>query len=77
MSEPTGEPTFEESLAALERVVARLESGEVGLEEALTLFEQGRGHLARCRERLGVVQKRIEELTGEAAPTPPDAGSPF
>lgn len=62
---PTQEPTFEESLAALEGVVARLESGEVGLEEALTLFEQGRSHLTRCRARLAAVQQRIDELTGE------------
>lgn len=77
MTQETPEPTFEESLAALERVVARLESGEVGLEEALALFEQGRAHLARCRDRLGVVQRRIEELTGEAAPAPPEAPPPF
>jgi exodeoxyribonuclease VII small subunit len=63
-----GEPTFEVSLAALERVVARLESGEVGLEEALKLFEEGRGHLTRCRDRLGAVQQRIEELTGPGSP---------
>ena len=64
--------TFERSLAALEAVVARLEQGDVGLEEAVALFEQGRGHLERCKERLASAQQRIEELTGapEARATP-------
>ena len=75
-AEPGEEPTFEESLAALERVVARLESGEVGLEEALRLFEQGRGHLTRCRDRLGAVQERIEELTGAESAEPGQESRP-
>jgi len=71
----TDEPTFEQALAALEGVVARLESGDVGLEEALALFEQGRAQLVICRARLAAVQHRIEELTGDQGP--PDAGAPF
>jgi exodeoxyribonuclease VII small subunit len=65
---------FEEALAALEEVVARLESGDVGLEEAVSLFERGQVLLARCRERLAAAQQRIEELT--AAELPPDPGAP-
>jgi exodeoxyribonuclease VII small subunit len=60
--------TFEEALAGLESVVARLESGDVGLEEAVALFEEGRRHLAVCRERLAVAQGRIEELTASDLP---------
>lgn len=73
MSEPdAAAPTFEQALAELDRVVARLESGEVGLEEAIALFEAGQGHLRACRERLALAQHRIEELTAEApTPTPP------
>ena len=85
--EPTGAVpvTFEEALRRLDEVVARLESGEVGLEEAVALFEQGQGYLAACRERLGAAQRRIEELTAESLPSsetpeaPPqaEAGTPF
>jgi exodeoxyribonuclease VII small subunit len=57
------QPTFETALAALEDVVRRLESGDVGLEEAVTLFENGQRHLEICRERLASVEARIEELT--------------
>jgi exodeoxyribonuclease VII small subunit len=66
-------PTFEEALRRLDEVVARLEGGEVGLEEAVALFEQGQGYLAACRERLAAAQKRIEELTAdELGPAPSD-----
>lgn len=72
----SGEPpvTFEEALRRLDEVVARLESGEVGLEEAVALFEQGQGLLATCRERLGAAQRRIEELTAEDLPGAGGAG---
>lgn len=79
---PAPEPaSFEEALRQLDEVVARLESGDVGLEEAVALFERGQGHLRVCRERLAAAQRRIEELTAEdlgppaegpgAAETPP------
>ena len=61
-------PSFERALADLDRVVARLESGEVGLEEAVALFEEGQRHLKACRERLAVAQRRIEELTSDDLP---------
>lgn len=72
-------PSFERALAELEAVVARLESGEVGLEEAVSLFERGQAHLAVCRERLAVAQRRIEELTSEDLPRGRDgeAAPPF
>ena len=80
MSEPAGgappPATFEEALRLLDEVVARLESGDVGLEEAVALFERGQGYLAVCRERLAAAQKRIEELTaGDAPPAPPGAST--
>ncbi|MFN8110949.1 MAG: exodeoxyribonuclease VII small subunit [Thermoleophilia bacterium] len=79
MSEDQQPVSFEQALASLDRVVSRLESGDVGLEEAVTLFEEGRRHLAVCRERLAVAERRIEELTAEAEPGAPDpaAGQPF
>lgn len=66
--------TFEEALRRLDEVVARLESGEVGLEEAVALFEQGQVLLAACRERLSAAQRRIEELTAEDLPSSAPSG---
>lgn len=62
---PEDPATFEEALAQLDAVVERLESGGVGLEEAVALFERGRVHLAVCRERLAASEARIRELTAE------------
>lgn len=60
--------SFEQALAGLDDVVARLESGEIGLEEAVGLFEQGQRYLAACRQRLNVAQARIDELTAAELP---------
>ena len=72
MSETEPTPTtFEEALDALEAVVAQLERGEVGLEEAVWLFENGQRFLAVCRERLAAAQARIDELTASELPSSP------
>lgn len=61
--------SFEQALDGLDGVVARLESGEIGLEEAVGLFEQGQRYLAACRDRLNAAQGRIDELTAAELPT--------
>jgi len=71
---PSGEAlTFEQALAGLDEVVSRLESGEVGLEEAVALFERGQAYLVACRERLAAAQRRIDELTSTDLPGDPGA----
>jgi exodeoxyribonuclease VII small subunit len=80
MSETEPTPTtFEDALNALEAVVTQLERGEVGLEEAVRLFEDGQRYLAVCRERLGAAQARIDELTASELPNDPtpEAAEPF
>ncbi len=73
------EMAFEVALARLDEVVARLEAGGVGLEEAVGLFEQGQEYLRLCRTRLAVAQRRIEELTAQDLPDagPIDEGGPL
>lgn len=56
------EATFEERLKALERVVARLESDDVPLEEAITLYEDGMKLHQACEKVLAEAQVRIEKL---------------
>ena len=73
MTEQNSAPvTFESALDALEEIVQRLERGDVGLEEAVALFEEGQRHLAACRERLAVAQGRIDELTASELPAAAD-----
>ena len=58
--------TFEESVAELEKIVAAIESGQVGLEESLAKYEQGMELVKRCRSILDRAEKRIEQLTQTA-----------
>lgn len=56
------EKTFEASLAELEDIVAKLESGDLPLEESLELFEKGISLSRECRSRLANAERRIEIL---------------
>ena len=62
MSETDEELSFDAALEQLEAVVAKLESGDVGLEDAVALFEQGQKYLATCTSRLEQIERRIEEI---------------
>ena len=70
---------FEDQLAKLESIVARLEDDSVGLEEALGLFENGMDLAKKCRERLEEVETRVSQLLeGEilVAPTTSPSWAP-
>ena len=54
---------FEDGLSELEATVAKLESGELTLEDSLAAFERGVGLVKVLNERLGAVEQRIEVLT--------------
>ena len=58
----TDNPSFEDALAALEECVARLESGDLSLEETLTVFERGQNLLAVCEEALEKAELTLETL---------------
>lgn len=55
--------TFEQALKNLEEAVARLEKGQIPLEEALDSFEAGVQSANLCRKKLQAVEARIETLT--------------
>ena len=61
---PADEPTFEESLVQLERTLRELEDGQLGLEDALSRYEEGVGLIKRCYRRLREAEQRVLELTG-------------
>jgi exodeoxyribonuclease VII small subunit len=60
--EGAGRLTFEQALAALERVVQELEHGELGLSETLARYEQGVKYLKECYEQLTEAERRVELL---------------
>ena len=55
-------PTFEASLAELEKVVHELENGDLPLERALELFERGVQLSECCRKQLEEAETRVEVL---------------
>jgi len=61
------EKAFEEALKELEEIVNRLEQGDLPLEEALQLFEQGVKLSRLCHTRLDEAQKRVEILLKDEA----------
>jgi exodeoxyribonuclease VII small subunit len=63
-SDDVKEPSFEECLGELESIVAELESGKLGLSEALARYEQGVQHLKACHTILERVERKIELLSG-------------
>lgn len=54
--------SFEELQRELDDVVARLERGDVPLDEALALWERGEALYRACVERLDRAELQIEDL---------------
>jgi exodeoxyribonuclease VII small subunit len=65
MSKPSGEPSFEGALAELEKIVARMEGGELTLEEALATHKRGLELARFCQQKLEAAQQQVKVLEGE------------
>jgi exodeoxyribonuclease VII small subunit len=53
---------FEDALGKLEKIVSKLEDGEIPLEESLKLFEEGIRLSRLCNQKLEEAEKRVEIL---------------
>ena len=53
---------FEKSLQHLEKIVSKMESGELGLEESLEQFEKGINLAKNCQDTLVNAELRVEQL---------------
>ncbi|HEX5262090.1 MAG TPA: exodeoxyribonuclease VII small subunit [Phenylobacterium sp.] len=69
MSEPAeiATLTFEQALAELEQIVARLESGQAPLEDSISMYERGAALKAHCETRLAAARLRVEKIVVSAA----------
>jgi exodeoxyribonuclease VII small subunit len=66
-------PKFEECLQRLETIVQQLERGDLSLEQALKLFEEGVGLSDSCRRELEEAEGKVEILlkqNGRLQPEP-------
>ncbi|MFN2443941.1 MAG: exodeoxyribonuclease VII small subunit [Thermoanaerobaculia bacterium] len=70
---------FEKAFQQLEKIVQRLETEELSLDDSLKLFEEGIGLSRFCHEKLEEVEKKIELILSDARGEPvtePFAGEP-
>ena len=54
--------TFEQKMARLEEIVARLEKGDAQLSDSLALFEEGTRLVASCRTELDKAEQQVGKL---------------
>ena len=68
--------SFEQAMDRLDQIVRRLEQGDVPLEEALTLFEEGSRLVKKCSAQLDRAEQKVSKLLagpdGSAVETPFD-----
>ena len=67
MARKPKEAGFETTLAELEELVARMEAGDLPLDEALRNFERGVQLTRECQASLQAAQQRVQVLTQTAA----------
>ncbi len=65
---------FETCLAELETLVARMEQGELNLDDSLGAFERGISLFRRCQQALDQAELKVQQLLD---PEDPDSALPL
>ena len=55
--------SFEAAMGELEQIVAKLEKGDVELEESITIYERGEALRAHCDALLKKAEAKVEKIT--------------
>ena len=66
--------TFEQKMARLEEIVAKLEKGDAQLSDSLALFEEGTRLVAACRGELDKAEQQVVKLMKGADGAPVETG---
>ncbi|NQZ30321.1 MAG: exodeoxyribonuclease VII small subunit [Oceanospirillaceae bacterium] len=56
-------PSFEQSLADLENLVTRMETGDLSLDDSLSAFEEGVKLTRQCQKMLEEAEQKVQILT--------------
>ncbi len=72
-SKPVEEMSFEEAMAELEAVVAKLERGDVALDASIGLYERGAALKARCEAKLKEAEEKVAAIALDNAGNPTGA----
>ncbi|MBB3392427.1 MULTISPECIES: exodeoxyribonuclease VII small subunit [unclassified Rhizobium] len=62
--------SFEKAVAELESIVARLERGDVALDESIEIYERGEALKKHCEALLTAAENRIEKIRLDRAGKP-------
>jgi exodeoxyribonuclease VII small subunit len=64
------ELSFEEAFAEIESILTRLQTGDLKLEETVTLYERGRAIGERCQTLLDQADLRVRQLSSTGMSEP-------
>jgi len=64
------ELSFETAYAELEGIITKLESGDLPLDDSVTLFERGRQLSEHCQSLLDKAELRVSQLTSDGRVEP-------
>jgi exodeoxyribonuclease VII small subunit len=67
---PVNEMSFEQAMAALEKLLGQLERGDVPLDESIALYERGAALKARCETKLKEAEEKVAAITLNSEGTP-------
>jgi exodeoxyribonuclease VII small subunit len=59
-------PSFEQALARLEKIVEKLDDGNLPLDESISLFKEGTALAKVCRDKLAEAEVQVEEALKSA-----------
>lgn len=62
--------SFEDAFKRLEDIVARLEAGDLSLDESLALYEQGQQLARHCSQLLDAAELRVQRLNEDGSLSP-------
>ena len=72
---PVSEMNFETAMAELEKVVGKLESSQVALEDSIKLYDRGAELKKHCEKKLAEAEEKIAQITLSSGQ--PDGLKPF
>lgn len=65
MTEENKALTFEEAMTELEKIVEKLEAGDVPLEKAIAYYQKGMELSKLCSDKLSNVQEKMTQIMNE------------
>jgi exodeoxyribonuclease VII small subunit len=70
MAQKKSAQTFESAMERIEEIAAKMEAGELPLDQLVVMYEEGLKLVRFCSERLEDAEKRLQTITRDAAGKP-------